>query len=126
MKLPWLKITEVPTWTIRVLGVNFIQLSIVLLAGVTWEKWFNVASLFRLSDFMSPALAGVIAYIIATFVFYWWHKWRHTFDFLWLGFHPIHHSPQRLEMIISFYKHRLEMTVNWILGRLVSLFDVGT
>lgn len=52
-------------------------------------------------------------------VFYWWHRWRHESDVLWVGFHQIHHSPQRIEAITSFYKHPLEMTVNSVLGSLI-------
>jgi sterol desaturase/sphingolipid hydroxylase (fatty acid hydroxylase superfamily) len=68
---------------------------------------------------MPAAFGGFIAYFIATFVFYWWHRWRHQVDLLWLGFHQIHHSPQRIEVITSFYKHPFEMTVNSILGSLI-------
>ena len=60
-----------------------------------------------------------MAYFVATFVFYWWHRWRHTVDFLWLHFHQIHHSPRRIEVITSFYKHPVEMTVNSIIGGLL-------
>lgn len=116
---PGWKLPNVSTWTIRVLGVNFIQLSIVVLAGFTWEKWLSSISVFQLSNFVPNWLGGIIAYFIATFIFYWWHRWRHTVDFLWLGFHQIHHSPQRLEVITSFYKHPLEMTVNSIIGSLL-------
>ena len=35
---------------------------------------------------------------------------------LWRFFHQIHHSPQRLEVITSFYKHPIEMTVNSLIG----------
>lgn len=38
---------------------------------------------------------------------------------LWRGFHQIHHSPQRLEVITSFYKHPVEMVVNSIIGSLL-------
>ncbi|WP_412466173.1 sterol desaturase family protein [Pedobacter sp. KLB.chiD] len=116
---PGWKLPKVSTWAVRVLSVNFIQLSIVLLAGFTWEKWLSSISLFQLSNHMPDWLGGVTAYFIATFIFYWWHRWRHTIDFLWLGFHQIHHSPQRLEVITSFYKHPLEMTVNSIIGSLL-------
>jgi sterol desaturase/sphingolipid hydroxylase (fatty acid hydroxylase superfamily) len=116
---PGWKLPNVSTWTIRVLGVNFIQLSVVVLAGFTWEKWLSSVSLFHLSNYTPNWLGGIIAYFIATFIFYWWHRWRHTVDFLWLGFHQIHHSPQRLEVITSFYKHPLEMTVNSIIGSLL-------
>ena len=35
---------------------------------------------------------------------------------LWRCFHQIHHSAQRLEVITSFYKHPIEMTVNSLIG----------
>ena len=84
---PGWKLPPVPTWTIRVLAVNFIQLLVVLLAGFTWEQWLSSHSLFALSRHVNPVLGGIIAYFIATFVFYWWHRWRHTVDFLWTHFH---------------------------------------
>ena len=68
-----------------------------------------------------PTLAlGFVGLIVLNDAwFYWWHRFRHTSDFLWRGFHQIHHSPQRLEVITSFYKHPLEMVVNSILGSLI-------
>jgi sterol desaturase/sphingolipid hydroxylase (fatty acid hydroxylase superfamily) len=67
---------------------------------------------------MSPSTGGFLAYFVGTFVFYWWHRWRHRIDFLWLGF-QIHHSPQRIEVITSFYKHPVEMIANSIIGSLL-------
>ena len=58
-------------------------------------------------------------------MFYWWHRARHEFDFLWVGFHQIHHSPQRLEVITSFYKHPGEMIVNSIIGSLLVYTVLG-
>ncbi len=117
--IPGWKLPSVKTWPLRVLLINAVQLGVVLLAGVTWEVWLSSWSPFSLSDHVSPALGGFIAYFIATFVFYWWHRWRHEVDFLWLAFHQIHHSPQRLEVITSFYKHPGEMVVNSLIGSLL-------
>ncbi|MGY2132661.1 sterol desaturase family protein [Hymenobacter sp. HD11105] len=117
--VPGWKLPPVPTWTRRVLALNFLQLLVVLLAGVSWEKWFSAYSVFHLSAHVSPVVGGMVAYFVATFIFYWWHRWRHTVDFLWQHFHQIHHSPQRLEVITSFYKHPLEMTANSLLGGLL-------
>ena len=116
---PGWKLPQVPTWTIRVLAVNFVQLLIVTIAGFTWEKWLEPHSLFHLSNHAPSWPGGIIAYVIATFIFYWWHRWRHESDFLWTRFHQIHHSAQRIEVITSFYKHPLEMTVNSIIGSLL-------
>lgn len=116
---PGWPLPTVRTWPVRVLLVNAMQLAVVLLAGLTWEQWFSTASLFHLSEHVSPTAGGLIAYFIATFIFYWWHRWRHEHDVLWTGFHQIHHSPQRLEVITSFYKHPGEMVVNSIIGSLL-------
>lgn len=91
---PGWRLPQVPTWATRVVLLNLIQLGVVLLAGRTWEAWLASASLLRL-------------------------RWRHEVDWLWRGFHQIHHSPQRIEVITSFYKHPGEMIVNSILGSLL-------
>lgn len=123
--IPGWKLPHVNTWPLRVLVINGIQLCVILLAGVTWEVWLSSWSVFHLSQQVSSGLGGMIAYFIATFVFYWWHRWRHEFSFLWRGFHQIHHSPQRLEVITSFYKHPGEMIVNSIIGSLLVYSFLG-
>ena len=115
-RMPGWKLPAVRTWPARVVAVNLVQVGVVLLAGVTWEKWFSARSPWHLSAYVSPAAGGVIAYVIATFVFYWWHRWRHESDLLWRLFHQIHHSPRRIEVITSFYKHPGEMIVNSLIG----------
>jgi sterol desaturase/sphingolipid hydroxylase (fatty acid hydroxylase superfamily) len=116
---PGWKLPAVRTWPLRVAAVNTVQLGVVLLAGVTWERWLDSWSLLHLSAHMGPWAVGCVAYFLATFIFYWWHRWRHENGFLWRGFHQIHHSPQRIEVLTSFYKHPLEMTFNSILGSLL-------
>jgi sterol desaturase/sphingolipid hydroxylase (fatty acid hydroxylase superfamily) len=117
--VPGWRLPSVRTWPLRVLLINAAQLAVVLLAGISWERWASAYSAFHLSVHVSPVVGGLLAYFLATFVFYWWHRWRHEVDVLWLGFHQIHHSPQRLEVITSFYKHPGEMVVNSILGSLL-------
>jgi sterol desaturase/sphingolipid hydroxylase (fatty acid hydroxylase superfamily) len=117
--MPGWRLPKVRTWPVRVVVVNLVQLGVVLLAGITWERWLSRWSVFHLHQYFSPVIGGVVAYFIATFVFYWWHRWRHRIDALWLGFHQIHHSPQRIEVITSFYKHPAEMVVNSIIGSLL-------
>jgi sterol desaturase/sphingolipid hydroxylase (fatty acid hydroxylase superfamily) len=116
---PGWKLPQVPTWTIRVLAINFVQLLVVVAAGYSWEKWLSAWSVFHVSQHIPNWLGGVFAYFIATFIFYWWHRWRHESDYLWRHFHQIHHSAQRIEVITSFYKHPLEMTVNSVIGSLL-------
>jgi len=82
-------------------------------------------SLFHSDELWSPAIGGLIAYLILTFVFYWWHRWRHTVNFLWLALHQVHHSPKRIETITSFYKHPLEIVLNSLLIGSVNFLILG-
>lgn len=113
-RLPW-----VAGWWPRVLAANLVQLGVVLLGGLSWERWLSGTSLLRLSDALAPLPAGLLAYVVATFVFYLWHRARHESDLLWRTFHQVHHSPARLELATSFYKHPLEMLANSLLGSLL-------
>lgn len=122
--VPGWRLPRVRTWPVRVLAINAAQLGVVLLAGATWEKWLVGYSLVDLSD-LPDALGGFIAYFIATFVFYWWHRWRHEVDWLWIHFHQIHHSARRLEVITSFYKHPVEMIVNSFIGSVLVYAVLG-
>ena len=116
---------KVSAWYQRVIFANVVQLGVVLLAGRTWETWFQGSSILHLPNHLGQWTAGFAAYFIATFAFYWWHRVRHQNDFLWRYFHQFHHSPQRLEVITSFYKHPLEMIFNSLLGSLLIYGGLG-
>ncbi|CAF1189420.1 unnamed protein product [Rotaria sp. Silwood1] len=108
-------LTYVPGWWKRVLLINFYQLLVVVVGTYTWEAWLPDAHLFHLRDFVSPMMGGIIAYIIHTWFFYWFHRARHNVYFLWLWFHQLHHSAQRIETITSFYKAPQEILVDSII-----------
>ena len=122
---PGWNLPTVKTWPIRVFLMNLVQIGIVWLAGMAWEVWLSSWSIFQLGDSFSPVAGGFLAYFLATFVFYWWHRWRHEVHILWIAFHQIHHSPQRLEVSTSFYKHPGEMIVNSLLGSVLVYTILG-
>src|SRR6202035_3150816 len=75
--VPGWDIPKVRTWPLRVLLINGVQMGVVVLAGYSWERWLSSWSVFHLSQHVGRVAGGLIAYFIATFVFYWWHRWRH-------------------------------------------------
>lgn len=107
---------RVRAWYPRVILLNVLQAGLVVLAGITWDRWLAQASLFRLQDQMGTVPQAIIAYIVSSFIYYWWHRWRHTSDFWWNICHQMHHSPQRIEILTTFYKHPVEVTLNSILS----------
>lgn len=110
-------------WYFRAIFLNLSQLGVVMLAGISWETWLRHLSFFDISQALSTPAQGLLAWFIGTFVFYWWHRARHDYSFLWQGLHQIHHSASRIEVLTAFYKHPIEMMANSIIISFV-LFSV--
>ncbi len=111
-------------WWARALAVNLVQVGFVFLAGATWDGWL-VRNRPWSADRLGFAGGAVAGYVVITFIYYWWHRARHASPFLWRWFHQFHHSPQRIEIITSFYKHPFELLANGILSSLIVYWLVG-
>lgn len=72
--IPGWKLPEVKTWPKRVVLINMVQLCVVLSAGISWERWMSGWTLFHLSSHFGAIAGGLLAYFVATFIFYWWHR----------------------------------------------------
>lgn len=114
----------VGNWWTRAIALNLVQVGMVFLAGYAWNGWMVRHRLWS-ADFLGLAGGAVAGYIVITFVYYWWHRWRHEVDFLWRWCHQVHHSPQRIEIITSFYKHPVELLANGILSSAIAYWLVG-
>lgn len=114
-----------PYWWTRAIGFNVAQALISFMGAATWDHWLPNFKIIELGT--SPLLLQVVlGYFLITFIYYWWHRARHEIPFLWKWVHQIHHSPSRLEVITSFYKHPIEIVVNgllssWILYSLLGI-----
>jgi sterol desaturase/sphingolipid hydroxylase (fatty acid hydroxylase superfamily) len=76
-------------WLLRAVMFNIIQLAIVMLGYYTWEcMLINKYSVFKLN--LSPFTGGLVAYLINTWIFYWWHRLRHESKLMWLFVHQFH------------------------------------
>jgi sterol desaturase/sphingolipid hydroxylase (fatty acid hydroxylase superfamily) len=112
---PGRPLPHVSGWYSRALLVNFAQLGITLSTARLWIEIFGPRSLFSLAAWDNPLLEGFVGWFIGTFMFYWWHRLRHQKGF-WRVFHQVHHSPSRIEVLTSFYKHPAEILTNSILS----------
>jgi len=115
---------KVNGWYARSIIVNIIGLSTVFIYGTGAQAWIEEHRLFSLDHLPMP-LAVLFGLLIVTFFNYWWHRLRHEFSFFWVWFHQIHHSPQRLEIMTTFYKHPLEAVVDTALTIPVVYFIAG-
>lgn len=121
---PGARLPRVAGWWPRTLFLNGIQAAAVWLGGVVWEPWIAGHRVMDGSG-LGSVWGTVVGYVTITFVFYWWHRARHEVAPLWQLFHQLHHSPARLEVFTSFYKHPLEMMANSALSAVVLYLLVG-
>lgn len=122
--IPGRRWPRVAGWWPRALLLNGVQVGSVFLAGYTWDHWMPGKSLWS-SAGLGTVGGALVGYLVITFVYYWWHRWRHEIHWLWRWFHQVHHSPQRIEIITSFYKHPLEIVCNSILSSAILYLVVG-
>jgi sterol desaturase/sphingolipid hydroxylase (fatty acid hydroxylase superfamily) len=115
---------KVPGWWGRALLLNALQAGSVYLAGVTYDEWIGASRPWS-ADGLGVWGGAAVGYVIHTFVYYWWHRFRHTVGGLWRWVHQVHHSPQRIEVITSFYKHPMEVLLNGLLSSVVLYLVVG-
>lgn len=109
---------EVAKWHVRALAFNGVQGLSLFTVGTLADRFFSERGTTLLHG-LGPVSGALMGYVVHSFVYYWWHRWRHQVNFLWRIFHQFHHSPQRIEIVTSFYKHPLEIILNGVLSSAV-------
>lgn len=119
-----MQLPKTPHWWPRVILFNLLQVAASFLGPLTWDMWLPLFNLVDMSS-QSLGLQVTFGYALVTFIYYWWHRARHNIPWLWQCFHQIHHSPVRIEVVTSFYKHPLEILLNGILSSFILFTLLG-
>jgi sterol desaturase/sphingolipid hydroxylase (fatty acid hydroxylase superfamily) len=115
---------ELPGWLPRAFAISGVQALVVFAGGHLWDGAIAAHRLWS-ADALGTWGGALVGYVVQCFVYYAWHRARHEVPFLWRMLHQFHHSPQRLEVVTSFYKHPLEMVANSVLSSAVLYLVVG-
>lgn len=124
LKRPGRAFAQTKFWWLRSILLNMMQASVVLFGAVTWDTWLPSFPL-NPGDQWTLSTQVVAGYLLVTFVYYWWHRARHEISILWRWLHQLHHSPSRIEIITSFYKHPIEVLVNGFLSSFILYVLLG-
>jgi sterol desaturase/sphingolipid hydroxylase (fatty acid hydroxylase superfamily) len=111
-------------WWMRAGCLNLAQIAVTYLGVVTWDRWLPGLRSWN-GEAYGAAVGIALGYFAITFVYYWWHRARHESSLLWRWLHQVHHSPVRLEVVTSFYKHPLEILLNGLLSSFILHVIVG-
>lgn len=104
---PGRKLPDAPGWHWRAAIFNLVDYVVLTGSGLLFDGFFRAHALLPIRDWnFLPAQVAVV-FLTWSFVFYWWHRAAHL-DGLWHLFHQMHHSPSRIEMLTTFYKHPAE------------------
>lgn len=121
---PHFELEKVQHWYTRAFVFNAAQATIAVSGAYLWDAWFASFPLLMLDEW--PLLYQVLfGYVSITFIYYWWHRARHSNSILWRFLHQFHHSPARIEVITSFYKNPLEILLNGILSSAILYVLLG-
>ena len=115
---------RIPGWYARTALLNLFQVLVTYELGTAHDRW-----LLRHRPWSADSLglvgASLVGYVAITLVYYFWHRARHESRVLWRMLHQVHHSPERIEVLTSFYKHPLEILLNSLLSSAVLYLGVG-
>jgi sterol desaturase/sphingolipid hydroxylase (fatty acid hydroxylase superfamily) len=123
-QFPGRRFEPVRGWWSRAVTLTLLQAGVVFGSGSAWDGWMLTQRPWS-AEGLGLLGGALVGYLAITFVYYWWHRARHHSHFLWRVFHQIHHSPSRIEIITSFYKHPLEVVANGLLSSAILYLGVG-
>ncbi len=124
LRTPGRDFAKVRGWWTRAIFLNGMQVLAVWVAGNVWDGWLLRHRLWD-ADGLGVLGGSIVGYLAITFVYYWWHRWRHSSHLLWRVFHQVHHSASRIEIITAFYKHPVEVFANGLISSLILYQGVG-
>lgn len=122
--IPARKLPTVRGWKLRALAsfVAYFYLSSYL--PLLWDDYLAAYQLFDLSG-MGTLAGAAIAISIYEGLLYGWHRAMHESDGLFLSFHQMHHSAERIDSFGAFYFGPLDMVGFTLLGSLSLSLIVG-
>jgi sterol desaturase/sphingolipid hydroxylase (fatty acid hydroxylase superfamily) len=116
--------SAVQNW--RITGALFFVMVLIvgslvpLLIPVQWLQQHSLLNLSELDLWALPA-----GWLAVTFAGYWQHRALHRFDWLWLGAHQLHHSPDRVDLAGAYFTHPLEIVLKVSSSTLISSLVLG-
>jgi sterol desaturase/sphingolipid hydroxylase (fatty acid hydroxylase superfamily) len=121
---PGRQLPRVSGWKLRGLAAFGVFFYLSSYLPLVWDGYFARFQLLDLSALgvVGGTLVGLSIYELGTYL---WHRTMHKSDRLWLTFHQMHHSAERLDTFGTFFFSPFDM-IGWtLLGSISLVLIVG-
>ncbi len=112
-------------WLILAGSMALITVLATLAGGYLLADSIRRFALWQAHDYLPVWLVGLLSFLLTSFIFYWWHRATHQFDWLWRYFHQLHHSARRVEALTAFYAHPHDTLAAVLLSSFSSYLVLG-
>lgn len=99
---PGRPLPRVPGWHFRALAVFLCYFFLSSYLPLLWGESLARFQLFDLGS-IDPLAGAVFGVLLFEFFVYVWHRAMHHSNWLWRGFHQMHHSAERVDALGAFY-----------------------
>ncbi len=112
-------------WLVLASSMGVVAAVVTLALGALFGHLVADHALFDASARWPAPLVACLSFLVASFIFYWWHRLIHRYDLLWRLFHQLHHSARRIEALTAFYAHPLDTAAAVLISAISSYLIVG-
>lgn len=121
---PARKLPHIPYWHVKGIVSFFLFFYLSTYLPLLYADLLPSAQLISLTD-MNAIAAGILGLLLYEFGMYVWHRAMHKNNRLWIIFHQMHHSAERLDTYGAFYFSPFDMIGFIVLGTICFSFIMG-
>ena len=121
---PGRELPKVNGWKFRALLSFILYFYLATYLPMIWDKYLVTYQLLDLSHWNTYA-SLVVGVFVFELLIYIWHRTMHNSKLLWLGFHQMHHSSERVDAYGAYYFSPLDMIGFTLIGSLSLALLVG-
>ncbi len=121
--IPGRKLPPVKGWKFRTFISFGLYFYLANYLPLLWDKYLIQFQLINISSM--KIMGSVVGIFVFELLIYIWHRTMHNSKWLWLGFHQMHHSAERIDAYGAYYFSPLDMIGFTMIGSLSLVLFLG-
>ncbi len=122
--IPGRKLPYIKGWKFKTLISFFLYFYLASYLPLFWDIYLVQFQLLDISN-MKTTGGVILGVFVFELIIYIWHRSMHNSKWLWLNFHQMHHSVERVDALGAYYFSPLDMIGFTMIGSLSLVLIVG-